>query len=224
VRIVLACALLLLSACKKESGGVQTPSCGEREDAFEEALASANAGTCTTDADCRCFPGGVSKKHGCGGISDAKTTEKLVSIANDYRNAGCKSGIDCAASMCLPSCKAGRCTDGPPVQVTPPAPVEAGIVAITCEARLAEIDKLIDSSSRKCTTDKDCACFRGGVSKTHACGGVVDAKTNARFEALAKEWSAAGCKKEEVMCPAMLCSTTCNKGTCGAPEANQIIR
>ena len=218
--VALACALLLLSACKKE-GGVQTPSCDERVETFEAALSSSSAGTCTTDADCRCYPGGVSKKHGCGGISDAKTTEKLVSIANDYRNAGCKSGIDCAASMCLPSCKAGRCTDGPPPNVTPSATPEAGV---TCASRGAELEKLIESSSRKCTTNQDCACFRGSVVMSHPCGGVVDAKTNARFEALAKEWSAAGCKLENIMCPAMVCSPACNNGTCGGAGANQIIQ
>lgn len=207
---LLGFALFAVGGCKKESvGGGGAQSCGDRVDAFEETLSASAAGTCSTDADCKCFPGGVSKKHGCGGITDVKTGEKLVSIASDYMKAGCKSGIDCAAMVCMPACREGRCTDGPPPAGAP--------ARSTCEARTAEVDKLLGSASRKCTTNKDCVCFRGGISKKEPCGGITDAKTNARFEALAKDWSAAGCKNEGVVCPAMVCETTCNAGTCGQP-------
>lgn len=208
--------LLAIVACKKESGGTPSaPSCDERAHGFDEAVSSSTAGRCSTDADCRCYPGGVSKNHSCGGITDRDTADKLSKIASDYRQAGCSSGIDCAAMLCLATCRAGKCTDGPP----PTA--EAGI---SCDARGAEIDKVLASGSPKCTTDKDCACFRGGVSKAQPCGGITDAKTNARFEALAKDWSAAGCKLEGIACPAWVCATTCNDGTCGPPTADKVIQ
>jgi hypothetical protein len=214
-------AVLLLSivstlACKKESGGTTSaPSCEDRAHGFDEAVSSSTAGVCSTDADCRCYPGGVSKDHSCGGITDRDTAEKLAKIAADYHQAGCHGGTDCAATLCLATCRAGKCTGG-----TPPA-TEAGI---SCDARGAEIDKVLASGSLKCATDKDCACFRGGVSKTQPCGGITDAKTNARFEALAKDWSAAGCKMEGIACPAMVCATTCNAGTCGSPTADKIVQ
>lgn len=83
---------------------------------------------------------------------------------------------------------------------------------------------MLATATRKCQTNADCVCFRGGVSKKEPCGGITDAKTNQRFEALAKEWVASGCKKEEVMCPAMVCASTCNKGTCGPPTSESVIQ
>jgi hypothetical protein len=213
-----AVSLALLLACGKKDPAKM--SCGDRVDAFEQALASPTAGTCAVDTDCKCFPGGVSKKHGCGGISDTKTSATLMSIATEYQKAGCKSGIDCAARVCMPACREGKCTDGPPeapAKLPAAAEPEAGGPATTCEARAAEIDRVLASATRKCAGDQDCACFRGGVSKKEPCGGIVDAKTNARFETLAKVWSAAGCKGENVACPAMVCETKCNAGTCGPP-------
>jgi hypothetical protein len=194
-----------------------TPStCDGRASAFDDALAAASAGTCASDADCKCFPGGVSAKHGCGGVTDAKTSERLTKLASEFEDAGCHAGVACAAWMCTPSCQAGKCTNGPPPKITPAAG------GVSCESRIAEIDRVLASATRKCTTDKDCACFRGGISKTSPCGDITDARTNERFEALAKEWSAAGCKKEQdVMCPAMLCEATCNAGACGPRQIIQ---
>ena len=69
------------------------------------------AGTCEGDADCRCFPGGISEKHACGGVTDAKTQAKLTSLASDYNKKGCMSGLSCAAFLCEPTCRAGRCAN-----------------------------------------------------------------------------------------------------------------
>lgn len=204
---------LLAAACNKQPA---SPSCSDRVSAFDEALASTTAGTCATDADCKCFRGGVSEKHSCGGVTDAKTNDKLVSIAADWDKAQCKSGIACAAWVCTPSCQAGKCTNAPP----PSAPVkpEAGV---SCDAQMTEIERVLASATRKCTTDKDCACFRGSVSKTSPCGGITDAKTKERFDALAKDWAANGCKLENLMCPAMVCEPACNAGTCGPRQLIQ---
>lgn len=213
----------LLVACNKQPAST----CDTRVKAFDDALAASAAGTCSTDADCKCFPGGVSEKHGCGGVTDGKTAATLDDLAKSHRDAKCKSGIACAAWVCSPSCQAGKCTNGPPPKVTPPAPTQSASPTasapasskptVTCDARVAELDRVLAAGSRKCKTDKDCVCFRGGISKTSPCGDITDAKTNERLEAIAKEWTAAGCKNDGVMCPAMVCQTTCNGGTCGAP-------
>ena len=55
-------AVLLLAACNKQPAA---PSCGDRVKAFDEALAAPAVGTCSMDADCKCYRGGVSEKHGC---------------------------------------------------------------------------------------------------------------------------------------------------------------
>lgn len=213
--------LVLVAACRKEPA---SPSCSDRVKTFEEALAAPGAGNCSTDADCKCFRGGVSEKHGCGGITDAKTNDALVSIAKDYDGAQCKSGINCAAWSCSPSCQSGKCTNAPPPPPTSPtstAKPEAAEAGLSCDARMTEIDRVIASGTNKCKTDKDCVCFRGGVSKEHPCGDITDAKTNERFESLAKQFSAAGCKLPNVMCPAMVCDPTCNAGTCGPRQLIQ---
>jgi hypothetical protein len=213
-------ALIALIACKKESVTTtnEAPSCAERVDAFEGTLVASTGGACTADTDCKCYPGGVSKKHSCGGVTDTASAEKLSTIAAEYLKDGCKSGIDCAARMCIASCQNGRCTEGPPAK----SPATDG--GRSCDERSTEITRVLASATRQCTTDKDCACFRGSVSRGQPCGGITDAKTNARFEALAKEWSAAGCKLENVMCPAMVCQATCNNGTCGPPTADKIVQ
>ena len=212
----------LLVACKKESGGAPATRCEDRTAAIEEALSSPAAGACATDDDCKCYPGGIWKQHPCGGVSDTATTNKVASLASDYFGAGCKSGFDCSAVICTPSCRDGRCSSVPAkVDAKVDAKVEAGL---SCEDRAAEIDKVLASASRKCTSDKDCACFRGSVSRHDACGGIIDAKTNERFEALAKAWSAAGCKLENVMCPQVVCQAACNKGTCGPAGMDKIIQ
>ena len=236
MRLVFALSLAVLG-CNKQPAA---PSCDDRVKAFDEALASPAAGTCSADSDCKCFRGGVSEKHACGGLTDTKTNDKLAGIAADYDGSGCKSGIDCAAWVCTPSCQGGKCTNGPPPVLAPPpsaapkaaptatpttstsASPEAGT---TCATRLAEIDRVLASGTRKCKTNADCVCFRGGVSKSDPCGGITDSATNARFEALAKEWKAAGCDKHEaVMCPAMVCAAACRAGKCEPPGVQDVIQ
>ena len=110
----------------------------------------------------------------------------------------------------MPVCESGKCTNGPP----PVAPRG-------CDGRAADFDRALASATRKCTTDQDCACFRGGVSKTSRCGGITDAKTNERLEAIAKEWAAAGCTDDDMVCPAIVCEAACNAGTCGPRQLIQ---
>lgn len=217
--------LLLVLGCNKQPAA---PSCDDRVKAFDQALASPAAGTCSADSDCKCFRGGVSEKHSCGGVTDTKTNDKLTSIAADYDGASCKSGIACAAWVCTPACRNGKCSNAPAPSPTPSPTASASAspeAGTTCASRLAEIDRVLASATRKCKTNADCVCFRGGVSKTDPCGGITDSATNARFEALAKEWKAAGCDKNEaVMCPAMVCAAACRAGKCEPPGAQDVIQ
>jgi hypothetical protein len=87
--------------------GLAVASCGKTAD-FDAIVE--RGGACATDADCRCYPGGISPKHGCGGVTDAKSAAELEAIA---KKQGPTEGIDCAAWMCAPICERGRCINGP---------------------------------------------------------------------------------------------------------------
>jgi hypothetical protein len=85
--------------------------CGGLIERFDQTLGS-GSGKCSTNADCACYPGGISKQHGCGGISDKATTDELLEIHKEFRAAKC-TGPSCAAWSCQPICKSGLCANGP---------------------------------------------------------------------------------------------------------------
>ena len=64
---------------------------------------------CHTDADCGCFNGGVSAKRGCGGVAGASSAAELESLRKEFSKLGCESGVNCAAWMCAPRCRGGKC-------------------------------------------------------------------------------------------------------------------
>lgn len=99
----LAATASLVLGCKSE--------CDAKVDEVDR-IADAPA-TCTTDAECGCFSGGVSSKHGCGGVTTRDRAQQIEAIAKDFRKSGCKSRVDCAAWMCLPICEKGVCANGP---------------------------------------------------------------------------------------------------------------
>lgn len=116
---LLALVPILSAACTKEpsrttplsdSGSPASPKmdCDAYASAFNDVLGR-TSGACAAAADCKCFPGGVSTKHGCGGITDKATAENLESLAKGFRTAGCPSSIACAAWRCQPVCRGGRC-------------------------------------------------------------------------------------------------------------------
>lgn len=75
---------------------------------FEVALKAA-PGACSAAADCACYPGGVGKLSGCGGVTDKVTANKLQTIASAYRKDGCSPTVNCAPRLCQPRCDDGKC-------------------------------------------------------------------------------------------------------------------
>jgi hypothetical protein len=132
-----AFALAMPSACSRAPSAAST-GCVSIVERFAAEATRAGAGTCQQDGDCRCFPGGISAAHGCGGISDATTVTRLEALAAEYAAAKCRSAIQCAGWSCTPACVAGRCTNGPGASASGPGPaavIDAG--ATTADASAA---------------------------------------------------------------------------------------
>jgi hypothetical protein len=68
-----------------------------------------HSGSCTTAADCGCYPGGIDRRSGCGGVTDKATAERLQKIADDFHQMKCKLQAHCAAWQCAPKCSDGKC-------------------------------------------------------------------------------------------------------------------
>ena len=75
---------------------------------FDRELDAADT-SCKTDADCDCYPGGVTKQAGCGGITGAASAKKLHELAKAFREDGCKPVKQCAPRACEPRCIEGKC-------------------------------------------------------------------------------------------------------------------
>jgi len=116
MRSLVALAVLFLGvlvvACDKpvRTTAEAGTSCSSTVASYDALVAS--GGACTTDADCACFNGGVSQNTPCGGVSDKATAGKLGKLVTDYEAAHCNA-LMCAAMMCTPACKAGRCVNAP---------------------------------------------------------------------------------------------------------------
>ena len=87
---------------------VSAASCRSSADEFDRIVEQ--GGACGKDAECACYPGGVSPKHACGGVTDAESAAKLGAIA---KRVGTSSGISCAPWACAPICEDRRCRNGP---------------------------------------------------------------------------------------------------------------
>lgn len=66
--------------------------------------------SCTSPSDCECFPGGITKKAGCGGVTGGDSARKLHALASEFREDECKLVQQCAAQVCAPRCVDGQCT------------------------------------------------------------------------------------------------------------------
>lgn len=75
---------------------------------FARVLGAAS-GACTTAADCGCYPGGVGGASACGGVTDARTADRLRAIADRFHAEGCDGTIQCAPWICAPKCENARC-------------------------------------------------------------------------------------------------------------------
>jgi hypothetical protein len=81
----------------------------------------------------------------------------------------------------------------------------------TCASIVASYDALA-SAGGACTTEADCACFNGGVSPAHACGGVTTRAIVPKLDALAQDFDANRCGS--LMCAAWMCAPACIAGRC----------
>jgi hypothetical protein len=75
---------------------------------FDVALDAAD-NSCKTDADCDCYPGGVTPKAGCGGVTSASAAKELHRLAQEFRADGCDWTQHCAPRACEPNCVDGSC-------------------------------------------------------------------------------------------------------------------
>jgi hypothetical protein len=65
-------------------------------------------GACATDADCGCY-NPVASGLACGGVTDRATAGRLSLLEVEFHAAKCPWPHQCAAQVCAPKCRAGRC-------------------------------------------------------------------------------------------------------------------
>ena len=68
-----------------------------------------NLTACKEDADCDCFPGGITRNAGCGGVRNKASAKKLHDINAEFGKMECKPVKSCAARECKPKCTDGQC-------------------------------------------------------------------------------------------------------------------
>ena len=103
-----------LAACgpgvSMSAAGLSIAECRAIADRFDTIHAGAD-GACRTNADCGCY-NPVSRKSGCGGITDRETAKKLGELEAEFHRAKCPWWFQCAPWACMPVCAAGRCVNG----------------------------------------------------------------------------------------------------------------
>lgn len=80
--------------------------------AFDKELETMDR-SCQSDADCVCYPGGVSEKAGCGGVTNKASAEKLYELSRQFHDDGCRHVLQCAPRPCKTKCDAGQCIEAP---------------------------------------------------------------------------------------------------------------
>ncbi len=110
----IAILALAMAACGTKEPAPPAPGTGPSSDCaalnarFDDTLARAS-GACHGAADCECYPGGLGANPSCGGVTDKQTAAALFAIRDQVAQASCPMPIQCAASVCRPSCDHGRC-------------------------------------------------------------------------------------------------------------------
>lgn len=103
--------VVVVVACTKEpSPGAPPSRCTDFPVAYDNAVTRAS-NACSTDDDCKCYPGGVSPNHACGYVTDKATAAVLESLAKDFNARHCEQRLACAAWRCAPVCRGGRCAN-----------------------------------------------------------------------------------------------------------------
>jgi hypothetical protein len=67
-------------------------------------------GSCESDADCTCYPGGT-PLTGCGGVSNLSLAKRIATTTQKIHGLGCGGRVNCAARACNTQCKAGKCAE-----------------------------------------------------------------------------------------------------------------
>ena len=74
------------------------------------AVHAARTDDCVSDADCGCFNPVGGPHLGCSGVTDVATANKLQDIQREFHAASCPWTHNCAAQLCAPKCRSGRCS------------------------------------------------------------------------------------------------------------------
>jgi len=90
---------------------VKTHDCASVERDYDAVVEAPSATSCAADGDCGCYQGGVSKRHGCGGIANKTAIRTAQTLAAEMSAASCGGGISCAAWTCSPRCESGLCVN-----------------------------------------------------------------------------------------------------------------
>jgi len=102
------------SASGAPSAAPVATGCEGKMQEFDKVLSEATY-NCSKDADCQCFPGGLSRGRGseCGGIVEVATGKKLAAIEKAAKPMSCSNGSMCEPWTCDPICEENRCQKGP---------------------------------------------------------------------------------------------------------------
>ena len=114
--------LLVVVVAGCSSGGLQTPStsrrCAELETQARDAIAQAG-GTCDTAGDCELIAGQLEGTCDCapsildcGGVAMANNAPgraRALAAVDDFKQAGCVSGMACDCAPALLQCTDHRC-------------------------------------------------------------------------------------------------------------------
>lgn len=96
-----------------------------------------------------------------------------------------------------------------PVAAAPPKELKG------CEKVLHDFDEALSAATFACSKDTDCKCYGAGLSKTPGseCGGIVEAQTAKKLDALTKDAKKDGCGTM-AQCEPWSCEPICDNGRC----------
>jgi hypothetical protein len=89
-------------------------------------------------------------------------------------------------------------------------------LAVTpCASIRARFNEAHAKRTDTCSTNSDCACFNPVGGPQLGCGGVTDAATSKKLDAIEAEFHAASCPWTH-QCPASACMPKCVSGRCAS--------
>ena len=82
-----------------------------------------------------------------------------------------------------------------------------------CVVAAAQYTAAIRKGSDVCSVDADCGCYQGGIGEKSGCGGVLNEKSVAELDAIARRFHDMKCDTT-VDCAAWACTPRCLEGHC----------